>query len=156
MTLAVFETWFESFITITATIRPLVLIFDGHMSHTSLGVAEKAHAAEITLIKLPAHCTDLLQPLDVSCFFPLKKAYDNMLTEIVSQTGAKEPLRKGKFVDLPAKVWHKGLSPENIRSGFKKTGIFPVDPDKYDNERISKSKMELFQAWRETGSRCEE
>ena len=53
--------------------RPLLLIVDGHVSHVSTNVIKIAMDKDITLLKLPLHTTDLLQPLDVACFAPLKK-----------------------------------------------------------------------------------
>lgn len=44
---------------------------DGHLTHVSLNFIEKAIEERITIVKLPAHITGKLQPLDVCCFGPL-------------------------------------------------------------------------------------
>lgn len=50
--------------------QPVLLIYDGHKSHVALSVIEWAKAHNIILV-LPAHCSHILQPLDVGCFRPL-------------------------------------------------------------------------------------
>ena len=88
----VFEDYFKRFAAVTKDKRPLLLILDGHISHISLNTVDLAMKENISILKLPAHCTDLLQPLDVACFAPLKKRYDNALTEVVHAAGGNEPL----------------------------------------------------------------
>ena len=71
MTTEVFHEWFTHF-SRNVTERPLLLIFDGHLTHVSVEVIMKGIKEDITIIKLPPRVTDLLQPLDVACFAPLK------------------------------------------------------------------------------------
>lgn len=94
MTTDIFHAWFETFVAKTKETRPLLLLFDGHLTHTSASTIELAIKENISIIKLPAHTTDLLQPLDVACFNPLKTYYEKHLTARVHQTGAREPLRR--------------------------------------------------------------
>ena len=69
MTTTVFYQWFGKFIEQVQE-RPLLLIYDGHLSHVSVELIEKAREEDITLVKLPPHATDKLQPLDVCGFGP--------------------------------------------------------------------------------------
>lgn len=147
MTTSIFHNWFEKFVDETKHIRPLLLIFDGHLTHMSVLTIELAMKENITLLKLPAHCTDVLQPLDVSCFNPLKSYYERELTEQVHKTGAREPLRKAAFGNLISKIWRKGLNENNIKAGFRATGIYPVDASKYKAERLDKVKLVSYNAW---------
>ena len=52
-----------------------LLILDGHNSHLSLEVLEKAKANGIDMISLPSHTSHELQPLDKACFKPFKVAF---------------------------------------------------------------------------------
>lgn len=104
-----------------------VPLFDGHLTHTSASTTELAIKENISKIKLPAHTTDLLQPLNVACFNPLKTYYEKHLTARVHQTGTREPLRKAAFGNLLSITWRRGLFETNIKSGFRATGIFPVN-----------------------------
>ena len=87
--------------------QPLLLLFDDHMTHVSLGVLQKALEGDIIIVKLPPHVMDMLQPLDVSCFGPLKRKWEMRLQE---------------QVNLLCKIWREGLKPDNIISGFASTG----------------------------------
>ena len=37
-----------------------------------------------------------------------------------------------------SKVWHEGLKPSNVVSGFRTTGIFPVDKEKCKKSRLDR------------------
>lgn len=78
MPATIFHDWFEKFIKKVET-RPILLVFDGHMTHLSLATLQLTKAAN-SLVKLPAHCTDVMQPLDISCFKPRKSKYEQLLT----------------------------------------------------------------------------
>ena len=68
------------------------------------GTAELAIAENISLVKLPVHCTDVLQALEVLCFSPLKAHYEKFLTEFVHQTGGCQKLAKPAFCNLTASI----------------------------------------------------
>ena len=146
MTSDVFAEWFERFCKLV-TERPLLLILDGHLTHVSILVIEKAVEEDVTILKLPPHATDVLQPLDVSCFGPLKRLWEQSLNSLINEFGVKEPIRKGRFVNKLGEVWHKGLSPENIIAGFKWTGIFPVDRTKYQPHRFDPRLLKWYDSW---------
>ena len=118
----VFAEWFEEFAN-TIKERPLLLTFDGHMTHVSLPVIERALQDRIIILKFPPHATNVLQPLDVSCFGPLKRRWEQLLQQRVNTFGAKTALSKGDFVNQLCKIWKDGMKSENIVSGFASTGI---------------------------------
>ena len=134
MTTKTFHDWFTTFVETVET-RPRLLLFDCHLTHLSFGTIDLAIHVNITLVKLPAHCTDVLQPLDISCFSPLKEQYEKLLAEFVHRTGGWQILLKSAFYNLIAKFWREGLTKENSVSGFQKTGILPVDQSKYKVDR---------------------
>ena len=78
MTTELFEAWFTKFL-LQVTVRPLLLLYDGHLTHVSLQVIERAYKEDVTIIKLPPHVMDKLQPLDVACFGPLKRLWEKEL-----------------------------------------------------------------------------
>lgn len=65
--------WFEIFLKHTDDVKdkPRVLVFDGHASHLSLALIQMARANNVVLLRLPAHMTHLLQPLDRAVFRPV-------------------------------------------------------------------------------------
>jgi len=52
-----------------------LLILDGHESHWSLEFQELCKENNIYTLCMPPYLSHLLQPLDVGCFSPLKRAY---------------------------------------------------------------------------------
>ena len=59
-----------------------LLIVDSHESHNSYSFHKYCKEQKIIVLCMPSHSSHLLQPLDVGCFGPLKRAY---YTEIDSQ-----------------------------------------------------------------------
>ncbi|XP_046685094.1 uncharacterized protein LOC124370837 [Homalodisca vitripennis] len=134
--------------------RPLLLIYDGHMTHLDVHTAMYARQNQVTIIKLPAHTTDVLQPLDTTCFKTLKYAWDLKVTEWYRLNQRK--MQKNEFVDLLCQVWHNGLTPDNVRKGFSHVGIFPCDHAKYPVSRFDAEKLARYRAFKQTGrSNCD-
>lgn len=108
-----------------------ILYFDGHSSHISLRIVELAMAHNIQLVKFPSHMTDKLQPLDVCVFGPIKTAWERALVEYGKGQIGKGCTRlpKSKFGELLAGVWDR-ISKESIKSGFRSTGLFPLNKTK--------------------------
>ena len=77
----IFYKWFKLFEEKTRTfdndgvIEPRLLVFDGHLSHLWYGTLKLARNNNVTILKLPPHTTDLLQPLDVAVFKSLKDSW---------------------------------------------------------------------------------
>ena len=67
----VFADWFHSFADKNKG-RPMLLLFDGNMSHIYFFVIQQALSSNIDLLKLTSHVADILQPIDKCCFGPLK------------------------------------------------------------------------------------
>ena len=113
--------WFEEFANAIKQ-RRLFVTFDGDMTHVSLTVIERALQDKIIILKFPLHATNVLQPLDVSCFELLKRRSGQLLQR-VNTFGANTALSKGYFVNQLCKIWKDGMKLENIVSGFTSTGI---------------------------------
>lgn len=150
MTSVLFAEWFERF-TQVVTERPLLLIFDGHLTHVSLDVIERAISENILLVKLPPHVTDKLQPLDVAVFGPLKREWERVLNDWLSHVGPKGSFRKCNFVDKLCEIWYKGLSSENICAGIRATGIWPLDRTKFPRERLDPRLLKRYELWESLG-----
>ena len=67
--------------------RYRLLILDGHGSHLTPQFDEICSQNDIVPICMPPHSSHLLQPLDVGCFSPLKRAY-GCLVENKAQLGS--------------------------------------------------------------------
>jgi len=94
---------------------------------------------DIDLYCLPPHTTNILQPLDVSVFRPLKTAFSN-ITDLVklASLATKSPLTVSKksFTPLFKEAYERALSVSTIKKGFRKCGIVPFDPEAIDKKRL--------------------
>ena len=116
-----FKMWFFKFCEI-ATDGPLLLMFDGHLTHISAPVIKKALEQNIIILKFPPHVTDVLQPLDVACFGPLKREWERHLHKCISKYAIEQLLTKSEFVNELCAVWNTGMKRDSIISGFETTG----------------------------------
>lgn len=80
----------------------------------------------VTILTIPPHCPHTFQPLDVGVLLPMKNSYnaemDNWMVRHSGQTVSIYDI--SAFV---AAAFDKAIRPENIKSGFRKKGIFPFD-----------------------------
>ncbi|XP_053387223.1 uncharacterized protein LOC128551009 [Mercenaria mercenaria] len=67
----------------------VLVLFDGHKSHCSLGLKEWAKSQKIILFVLPPHCSHILQPLDVSCFGPFEFAWNSACKKYMRESGGR-------------------------------------------------------------------
>ena len=117
-----FATWFNHFADFVKE-RPLLLLFDGHLTHISILIIKRALDKNIIIVQFPPHVTDVMQPLDVSCFEPLKRAWERWLHQQINEFGIKHPLTRSEFVNELRAIWNTSMKKENAISGFEKTGI---------------------------------
>ncbi|KAH7461693.1 hypothetical protein FOMA001_g18887 [Fusarium oxysporum f. sp. matthiolae] len=125
--------WLEKvFLPQTAPADPAdarLLIVDGHGSHATEEFMAKCYLNNVYLLFLPAHCSHVLQPLDLGCFSSLKAAYRTLVGE---HTALTDSTRVGKqmFLDFYARAREIGFRKENIRSGWRAAGLWPVNINK--------------------------
>ena len=98
----VFAEWFDIFTKMVKD-KPWLLLFDGHMTHITLPVIEKA-MKERVIVKFPPHVANILQLLDVTYFGPLKRCWEQLLQERVNLFAAKSQLSKEDFVNQLCKI----------------------------------------------------
>ena len=119
--------------------RPLLLILDGHGSHLDIKMIDLLVENGIHLYCLPPHTTNILQPLDIAIFRPLK-TYFSHLTDMVklSTLGSKTPVNvcKKNFTVIFKEAFEGSLLLSTIKKGFRKCGIVPFNPDAIDKKRL--------------------
>ena len=153
MTTDVFYKWFQIWEQQTQTkaedgnVEPRLMIYDGHLSHTGLETIRYAREFKVTIIKLPPHTTDLMQPLDVAVFYPLKNSWGKILLKRLQSV--RSNLSKKEFAELLAsdEVWGAAFTKENIEAGFCKCGIYPVNREEYPINRFSPPVLEQYEKW---------
>jgi hypothetical protein len=111
--------------------EPLILLYDGHKSHVSLGLIDWAKELNLILFVLPPHTSHILQPLDVGCFGPFQKIYDNLKAKFMRENSSSS-IPKHSVCNLGCKAYMLGLTPTNLCSSFRKCGIYLFDPSAVD------------------------
>jgi hypothetical protein len=76
---------------------------------------------------MPPHSSHLLQPLDVSCFSPLKLAYSSKIEGLMRSR--INHITKLEFLLAFKAAFYKTFTESNICSGFRATGLVPFNPD---------------------------
>lgn len=128
-----FEDWFFT-IVLPAVRREegkKLLIGDNLSSHISYDVLKACEEHNIAFVALPPNSTHLTQPLDVAYFRPFKIHWRNVIDgwKSTEQGLRSSTVQKNIFPTLLSKLWEKVIprTEENLKAGFKKTGIYPVD-----------------------------
>jgi hypothetical protein len=105
-----------------------LLIFDGHGSHSTSEFRDFCLQNDILTLCMPAYTSHILQPLDVSCFGPLKKVYGSQI-ENKMRLGINH-ITKEEFLPTFFTAHQQTMTVENITSGFRATGLAPFDPER--------------------------
>ena len=141
MNMELFHLWFsQHFFKYIPSCRPILLLIDGHKSHYNPDTIRLAAKEQVILFTLPPNTTHLCQPLDRSCFGPLKVAWREASHQFMSDNPGKV-ISRYSFSKIFNQAWMKAMTSQNIVSGFRVTGICPFDhtvllPD--DDEESSK------------------
>ena len=120
--------------------RPLVLLQDGHSSHLSLRLVEKAIENEVVLVCLPPHTTHVLQPLDVAVYRSLKASF-SCLVNSAKLLNSNIWISKAKFTGVFKLAFEESFTMRSIIEGFRKCGIYPLNPDAIDKSFITPSQQ---------------
>lgn len=129
------NTHFLKYIQRDSADQTVLLIFDGHKSHINVPVLEWAETHKVELFVLPAHTSHLLQPLDVACFGPLQRIYNSECHRFI-RSNPYSNITRYNVAELSSKAYEHALSVQNLKSGFKRTGIYPFDPSAIHPEKM--------------------
>ncbi|KAB0803423.1 hypothetical protein PPYR_00393 [Photinus pyralis] len=95
-------------------------------SHLTINTLNLAKDHGVTIVTLPPHCSNKLQPLDVSVFASFKAHYNRAVDSWLLHH-PDIPLTIYDIVGCVGVAHDRAMTPSNIKSDFRKTGIFPFD-----------------------------
>jgi len=104
-----------------------ILVLDGHESHHSVEFELYCKDHNIITLCMPPHSSHLLQPLDIGCFGPLKKAYGRQI-ELKMRAGTTH-ISKEDFFPAFFAAFQQTITGKNIQGGFRGAGLIPHDPE---------------------------
>ena len=139
ITQELFLEWFRFFIANIPPTRPVLLIQDGHASHTTIEVIELASSSNIHILCLPAHTTHILQSLDVAVFKSFKSHYWKECRRYLA-AHPRRIITSEVIAALLGKSWPLSVTPINIMAGFKKSGSYPLNPGVVHDRQLMPSK----------------
>ena len=121
--------WIEHFNNSTANrtvSSKRLLILDGHDSHMTDEFQSYCKFHNIITLCMPAHSSHLLQPLDVGCFGPLKRAYSAQMQELGRHR--YWAITKDDFIPEFNTAFQRSFTKDNIQGAFRGSGLYPLDP----------------------------
>ena len=104
-----------------------LLILDGHESHDSIEFQQYCKDNKIITLCMPPHSSHLLQPLDVGCFSPLKKAYGRQVEGLMRNH--INHITKLEFLPCFKGAFFASIAKSNIQGGFRGAGLVPSNPE---------------------------
>ena len=117
--------------------RTRVVFLDGHSSHFSLELLRKARELDIKLIAYPAHCTHVLQGLDVVCFAKLKRELADEIHDWNDRH--QRGVQKRDFSGIFGRAYLRAFTPELVKSAWEAVGICPYNPDIIPLDKLAPS-----------------
>jgi hypothetical protein len=137
MTACLFSAWIDHFIVALKNHSSISLdcphlIMDGHSSHVTINIVEKARVVGLYLLTLPLHCSHAMQSLDVAVFKPFKGAF-RVYRDAWTLQNRGRGARKEILAAWTYKALQRALTVENIQAGFRRTGIYPLNHSTMDS-----------------------
>ena len=112
---------------LTANGRKVLLILDGYRCHMIYKVLKLLESNGVIVFALPAHTSGSTQPLDVSIFGPFKEYLRGCIQRMSSPlvTNCYDVF---DYLNIMSEAYRQAFTYKNIKSGFAKTGLWPIDP----------------------------
>ncbi|KAJ8307379.1 hypothetical protein KUTeg_015463 [Tegillarca granosa] len=78
-----------------------------------------------------AHTSHVLQPLDLGCFGPFQRIYNSECHKFIRQNPSST-ITRYNICSIACRSYIHALSPANLQSSFRKSGIYPYNPSTVD------------------------
>ena len=113
------------------------MILDNHSSHVSLEVINYAKANDIAILSFPPHSSHELHPLEKTVFGPFKTFFNHGAENWMRQKeNAGKLMTIHVIQSIVSYAFPKAMTPANITSGFRATGIRPSDRNLFPQEKF--------------------
>lgn len=103
-----------------------LLVFDNHESHLTPQVLDFASENGVEIVTVPPHCSHRLQPLDVCVYGSLQKVYNRCISQWMLNNPGKT-VKISNVAEFFNDAFILSMTPSNILSAFKSTGIYPFN-----------------------------
>ncbi|PWW75892.1 CENP-B protein, partial [Tuber magnatum] len=106
-----------------STLRPHLLILDGHGSHVTIEFMGKYWRNNVELLFLPANSSYVLHSLDLSASSILKTEYQREIADLACLDDTA-PVKKQRFVQCYEKAQAKTFAASLLCSGWVAVGLY--------------------------------
>jgi len=159
---SIMNVWVDNYLQQTAELRAsgkTLIIFDGYSSHLSISVPRKCFDNNVIAYALPSHTSHVTQPLDVAVFGPMK-AHTQQRLSAFSNSPAKKHASLNVYgaCEIITQAYWLSMTPDNIKAGFLRTGIHPINPNiftdaSFELSRTYQTDATPDEAWTDVASR---
>jgi len=118
----IFYEWFHEYFPYAPDHQWSILLLDGHSSHTSDKFLQEALKRKVIPLFYPSHMTNILQPLDRSCFGVAKQYFRAENTWAFA--AGFEPSKRSSF-ETYLSIGSRAFSEYIIQGSWKQPGIYP-------------------------------
>ena len=109
--------------------KPNLILMDSHYSHVfNYCYMKMMFDKDIKVMALEAHSSHYSQPLDKNPFRSFKMQFNNQMKKF-SRTSGGRAITKAEFFPVFNLAWNRSMTADNIKAGFKQTGILPPDSE---------------------------
>jgi len=116
--------------------RQALLLLDNHHSHLAVQTLAFAKLNGIVMLSFPPHCSHKLQPLDRTVFGPLKR-HATTAQDCWLRNNPGKPMTIYDIPGILRDSWPNALTHRNIVSGFRVSGIHPMNSDIFGDSDFS-------------------
>jgi hypothetical protein len=130
-----FMVWLKHFAghTSSSIENPVLFILDNHSSHCTLEAYKYCRENGIVVVPIPPHTSHRLQPLDVTCYGPLKTAFRRESDLFIKAKGL-EKITRYDLAGTVNKAYSQVATITKGVSGFKVIEIYPLGPSVFTEE----------------------
>ncbi|XP_074041347.1 uncharacterized protein [Leptinotarsa decemlineata] len=115
--------------------EPILIILDNHYSHVSLEAYKFCRENNIVILSIPPHTSHRMQPLDVAFYGPLKAAFRKGC-DLFMKSNALQKIAPYDVASLFNKAYCDTATIKEGVSGFKASGIVPINPSIFGEEEF--------------------
>ena len=107
--------------------KPNLILMDSHYSHVfNYCYMAMMYDRLVKVFAIEPHSSHWGQPLDKNPFLGFKHAFNEAIRKFNHATCGRG-ITKSEFFSVFNIAWEKAMTPSNIKAGFKRTGIWPIN-----------------------------
>lgn len=104
----------------------MLLLLDNHISHITLASFEYCRVNGVIILSFPPHTSHKLQPLNLTVYGPLKKAYAHQC-DVFLRSNNHEKITTYNVAEIFKDAYVRNSTMEKAQKGFCVSGVVPCN-----------------------------